>query len=78
MMPIIKKFVHEGEEYEIRCWSFNNNYQAAIYRNGKNIYDNFAPIHSAVANDMAYQGKSLLDLTFQFLEEEVKSGRVHP
>jgi len=73
---MIKKFIHNEKEYEIRSAPFENGYQAAVFQNGRKLCEN---VHLSFEKDsdvQFYTGERGLVWLNRMLEEEVKAGNL--
>ncbi|MGA2800956.1 MAG: hypothetical protein ABSE97_01070 [Verrucomicrobiota bacterium] len=76
---MVKKFIHAGKEYQIRCeLSANGEYiKATVFCGNDNIYETSCSVTFNTKKELrTYHGRTPLDLTLLSLEDAIKSGKI--
>jgi len=80
MNTVIKQINQEGREFEIHGQLFENTneFRTSVFHQGEIIYDTISPMSQGVADDdAAVRDRTRRDVMFEFLESEIKGGRIY-
>ena len=80
MNTVIKQINQDGKEYAIHSQLFENTAEirTLVFHNGEIIYETISPKQQEVAGDIAaVQVKPRKDVMFEFLEGEIRRGRMY-